>query len=70
MKVEKEISNRLLFLTEEMKKEVLNFIDFLMLKNTEKKSRKTKPGFKWEGALKNMKKEYTSVDLQHKIWEM
>ena len=51
----------------ELQEEVRDFVVFL----TEKKSNKTrsKPRFEWEGALKEMREEYTSVELQHKISE-
>lgn len=72
MHLESEISGRLLFLTDELKKEVLDFVDFLVSKTKMKSQKKSaiKPHFKWEGALRNMKKKYTSVELQHKIWEL
>jgi hypothetical protein len=48
--------------------EVEDFVDFL----AEKKKHKEKKGqftFSWAGALKDMRDEYTSVELQHKILE-
>jgi hypothetical protein len=54
-------------LPSELREEVRDFIVFLI----QKKSKKARgqPSFEWEGALKEMREEYTSVELQHKISE-
>lgn len=47
-------------------REVEDFVDFL----AEKKKNEGKKGqftFSWAGALKDMRDQYTSVELQHKI---
>jgi hypothetical protein len=51
----------------ELQQEVRDFVVFLI----EKKVKKAhgKPRFDWAGALKDMREEYTSVELQHKISE-
>ncbi len=54
-------------LPEELKSEVQEFIQKLLRKKSQKS--KGKPSFKWAGALKDMKYQYTSVELQHKISE-
>jgi hypothetical protein len=55
-------------LPEELKKEVEDFIDFLVEKRG--KSPKTRGwNFDWEGALADLKDQYTSVELQHKASE-
>jgi hypothetical protein len=45
--------------------EVEDFVDFL----AEKKAKvlKKTPTFGWAGALKELKDQYTSVELQHKV---
>ena len=48
----------------ELKKEVDDFVNFLLDKN-KKKSGDFK--FDWAGALSELKDQYTSVELQHKI---
>lgn len=49
----------------DLQQEVQDFIEFLL----EKQGRKPrgKPRFDWAGALKDMKDQYTSVELQHEI---
>lgn len=51
----------------ELQQEVRDFAEFLL----EKRARKShhKPRFDWAGALKDLKGQYTSVELQHKILE-
>jgi hypothetical protein len=52
----------------ELKSEVEDFARFLLTRH--KPPSKQAPHFKWAGALKSMKTDYTSVDLQHKILEI
>ena len=51
----------------DLRQEVADFARFLM----EKRARRPKGRMKldWRGALEDMKEQYTSVDLQHKIQE-
>lgn len=55
-------------LPQELKEEVKDFTEFLLEKQL-KKQRK-KPKFNWAGAMKDLRSEYTSVELQHKISEL
>lgn len=55
-------------LPEDLEKEVLDFIEFLLLKYG-KKNEKRKFKFDWEGGLSDLKDKYTSVELQHKALE-
>jgi len=51
-------------LPEDLKKEVLDYIEFLL----QKYGGKTKKGrfrFDWEGGLSDLREKYTSVELQH-----
>ncbi|MGB9596178.1 MAG: DUF2281 domain-containing protein [Candidatus Poribacteria bacterium] len=52
-------------LSPEDQREIEDFVDFLR----EKRARrlKKKPTFSWAGALKELKDQYTSVELQHKV---
>lgn len=61
--IEKKINQ----LPDELKKEVLDFIDFLIVKynNNVKRSEKKVFTFDWEGGLSDYKNKYTSVELQH-----
>jgi hypothetical protein len=49
-----------------LQKEVLDYIDFLTnrykIRNKDKRF-----SFYWEGGLKELKNEFTSVELQHKV---
>ena len=55
-------------LPDEYKQEVMDFIEFLM----EKRAKKQRgiPKFDWAGALNDLRNQYTSVELQHKISEL
>jgi Protein of unknown function (DUF2281) len=55
-------------LPDDLKREVLNFIDFLMAKRRQEKM-SGQFDFTWEGGLKKMKGNFNSVDLQHKSME-
>lgn len=63
----KSIEERIKELPPELQQEVVDFIDFL----TERRLRQPrgKPNFDWAGALKDLRDQYTSVELQHKISE-
>ena len=52
-------------LPSEMQQEVRDFIEFLLEKRLKKP--RGKPTFEWAGALKHLRDQYTSVELQHKI---
>ncbi|MDX6404873.1 MAG: hypothetical protein QOH70_2328 [Blastocatellia bacterium] len=45
--------------------EVRDFVEFLLAK--QRSSPRMKPRFDWAGALRDMRDEYTSVELQHEI---
>ncbi len=64
-KIEKKISN----LPPKLLKNLNNYIDGMII-STPKKSksvRRSTIDFSWEGALKNLSKKYTSVELQKEI---
>lgn len=54
-------------LPEDLQKEVLDYVQFLLEKKAMKK--RGRLDFSWEGALSDLKDKYTSVELQHKISE-
>ena len=62
------IESKLEELPENLKKEVLDYIEFLLQKYG-KKAKKGKLRFDWEGGLSDLKEKYTSVELQHKALE-
>ncbi len=49
----------------ERQAEVRNFVEFLLAKQRLRSGHK--PQFDWAGALKDMRDEFTSVDLQHAV---
>ena len=49
----------------ERQAEVRDFVEFLLAK--QRSRQRQKPRFDWAGALKDMRDDYTSVDLQHEI---
>jgi len=51
----------------ELQEEVSDFALFLLEKQGKKRGRKIKPGFSWEGSLKEFFPQSSSVDLQHEI---
>ena len=57
-------------LAPELQEEARDFVVFLLeRKGMKEKKNRGKPSFDWEGTLKNLRDEYTSVELQHKILE-
>jgi len=59
------IDRRIKSLPEDLQREVEDFVDFLLEKR--KRKEKAKPEFLWEGALEELGKSITSVELQHSI---
>lgn len=55
-------------LPDNFKREVLDFIDFLLTKRRHKRI-SSKFDFTWEGGLSEYKNKYNSVDLQHQSME-
>jgi hypothetical protein len=49
----------------ELHREVGDFIEFLLERRL--KRARVKPNFDWAGALKDMRDQYSSVELQHEI---
>lgn len=66
---ETEIEAKVQKLPENLKKEVLDYVEFLLEKYQTKKIKKRKFTFDWEGGLSDIRDEYTSVELQHKTAE-
>lgn len=71
------IKNKIDSLPEDLRLEIENYIEFLLHKynlTTTKEEhinqkKNSKPTFSWAGELKELKKKYTSVELQHLISE-
>jgi hypothetical protein len=57
-------------LPKHIQKQLIEYAEFLISKyrNDKKKSKKTSPlTFSWENGLSDLRKDYSSVELQHKI---
>ncbi len=63
--VDSTIKEKIEALSPDLRKEVLDYIEFLSEKYG-KKRKKEKLSFDWEGGLSDLREEYTSVELQHK----
>jgi hypothetical protein len=63
------IKSKLDELPEDLRKEVYDFMEFLLQKHGSSKAKKGKFKFDWEGGLSELKDKYTSVELQHKSLE-
>jgi len=66
---EKEIELKIQKLPEDLRREVLDYVEFLLNKYKEREKAKNKFGFGWEGGLSDLKEKFTSVELQHKSLE-
>jgi hypothetical protein len=66
---EKEIELKIQDLPDDLKREVLHYIDFLLSKRQDGKAAKKKFKFDWEGGLSDIKERLTSTELQHKALE-
>lgn len=62
------IKDKLNELPEDLEKELLDYIEFLLHKYG-KRIEKKELKFDWEGGLSDLKDKYTSVELQHKAME-
>lgn len=66
---EKEIEIKIKNLPENLKKDVIEYIDFLLKKYQNQEIKKRKLKFDWEDGLSEINKEFSSVELQHKSLE-
>ena len=68
MKREHKIEKQLKKLPENLRKEVLDYVEFLLNKYQNKELKK-KFKFDWEGGLSDINEKFSSVELQHKSLE-
>ncbi len=66
---EKEIEIKIKNLPENLKRDVMEYIDFLLKKYQNQEIKKRKLKFEWEDGLSEINKEFSSVELQHKSLE-
>lgn len=64
-----EIAVKVRALPEALKREVLDFTDFLLSKQLGEKARKEKFRFNWEGGLADIGEDISSVELSHRSME-
>ncbi len=50
----------------DLQQEAQDYIQYLLKRG---KQQRSTPQFKWAGALKSLKAQYTSVELQHKLMQ-
>ena len=55
-------------LPDDLQKEVIDFIDFLISKNKQDNV-SSSFSFSWEGGLSDLREEFTSVELQHRTMD-
>lgn len=65
---EGDIKVKIQELPEDLRREVLDYVDFLLMKHDAKESGAKKFKFDWEG-VSEAKEKFTSVELQHKASE-
>lgn len=65
---DKTLKTKIEELPTDLKKEVFDYIEFLLQKYS-KRIKKEKFRFDWEGGLSELKDKFTSVELQHKALE-
>ncbi|HEV09599.1 DUF2281 domain-containing protein [Sulfurihydrogenibium sp.] len=63
----KKLSELVEELPPELQQEVRDFVEFLLEKRGYKKVKNKDLKLRWKGALKDLKEDYTSVELQHKV---
>ncbi|HAG09465.1 MAG TPA: hypothetical protein DCK87_07910 [Desulfotomaculum sp.] len=65
---EKEIELKVQELPEDLRREVLDYMEFLLKKYKGKKMAK-RFKFDWEGGLLELREKFTSIELQHRALE-
>ena len=63
----KTIEQKIKQLPQELQREVIDFVDFLIEKRFSRK--KKKPTLKWMGGLKEFNKKFNAMELQKKALE-
>ncbi|MEZ0343627.1 MAG: DUF2281 domain-containing protein [Caldimicrobium sp.] len=66
---EREIEMKIRELPEDLRREVLDYIEFLLKKYKGKEIKAKGLKFDWEGGLSELREKFTSVELQHKALE-
>jgi hypothetical protein len=67
---DEDIQVKLNTLSEDLRREVLDYVEFLLIKYQLKKKKSRGLQFDWEGGLSEIKNKFTSVQLQHKALQL
>ena len=65
----KEIEMKMKELPEDLRREVLDYVEFLLNKYKDTKIKAKGFKFDWEGGLSEIREKFTSVELQHRALE-
>ncbi len=57
-------------LPKNIQRQILDYVEFLMSKHKQEKKKNKKFRFDWENGLSELKKDISSVDLQHEVNEL
>lgn len=66
---EKDIEEKIRELPDDLRKEILDYVEFLLTKDKSRGAKVKKFRFDWEGGLSEIGDKFTSVELQHKAME-
>jgi len=66
---EQEIEVKMRKLPENLMKELLDYVEFLLSKYERREIERKRFNFGWKGGLSEIKEEFSSVELQHKSLE-
>jgi len=66
---DKGIEVKMRELPENLRREVVDYIEFLLKKYKSREAKAKKLKFDWEGRLSDLKEKFTLVELQHKALE-
>ena len=64
-----EVDMKMHQLPEDLRRQVLDYMEFLIEKNKVSRNKGKKFKFDWEGGLSEIQGELTSVELQHRVLE-
>ena len=67
--LETEIEQKVKGLPYDLKREILDYMEFLVIKYKPRGTKHREFKFDWEGGLSDLKERFTSVELQHKALE-
>ena len=66
---DKELEVKMQELPESQRRDVLDYMEFLLKKYKCRETKAKKFEFDWEGGLSEIREKFTSVELQHKALE-